>query len=35
MITRMNKSETLMKRISCDCKCEFYGENFNSKSKDE
>ena len=30
MITRINKSNTLMKHISCYCKHEFYGEKFNS-----
>ena len=30
VITRVNKSKTLAKHISCECKCRFYGRKCNS-----
>ena len=32
-IARMNELKTLIKHISCHCKCKFKGEKFNSKLK--
>ena len=33
MVTRMNKAKTLVKHISCDCKCIFNSVPFNSNQK--
>ena len=30
MITRINEAKTLVKHISCDCKCKFNSTTFNS-----
>ena len=33
MITRINEAKTLMKHISCDCKCKFNSTTCNSNKK--
>ena len=33
MITRINKAKTLVKHISCDCKCKFNSTTYNSNKK--
>ena len=35
MITRINEARTLVKHISCDCKCKFNGMACNSNQKME
>ena len=33
MITEINKSKTLTKHMSCECKCQFDGRKYNSNQK--
>ena len=33
VITRINESKTMVKHISCDCKCKFNGTRCNSNQK--
>ena len=33
MITRINEAKTLIKHISCDCKCKFNSTTFNSNQE--